>query len=429
MSTAFLHEENEVTFKKNEQKAKGTVTLAHNEPVSVNVAMFFDTTASRSDTIQKFIKDFGASMEQLKKQVSALTTVEDVKVIICTYTGENIHIGDPVTLEAIPAELAKIECVTGLTNICGTFAELDKWRDILPKINGYIVIGDTTDGDNAKDLIKAGRTYGRDVPIITMLDKTAGGAGTQPEHVQAMRALSEASGVPGCPIIYSNATYEFNHSNQITPAMEAFSYMLATGGLAVVAEMREQDILPENLVNSPILEKIANPVPFYQRPGVPFWMKALAALGATVLGIFGVMQYNNQETKSLTDEIKSPAPVILDAKKADQRRGASFPNNSATLSEEGKQYLRERTIQLIESGSCDAQKDFLIVVGHASFSGPKDLNDALSFERAANGKNYLQTENIPGMPEIRIRALGNEGSTPETEDKDKWTDVLGCVPK
>lgn len=409
-----------------EASGDGEVHVEHREGKPVHVAIVMDATSSREMSIENAKIDFRSQMQRLKESVEEASSLKNLRISLSSFGayGPILH-GMSENPEDI-ADMFDAVCVSSApTQICSTLEMLRdcQTQDFIEPVDAAIVIGDTVDSgrrqdiknnpdfftDTISNLSMTGRNFG--APIITLLDETdfRDGVGTHPmfDH-EAMKVLSEASGVKDCPL---------DHDADIT----FVDYVIATAAIRIGPEA-VQEVKDKGLINEKVwtqfsektVETIHEPTPpeviyvdreVYIQPKASksrWVMYGLGLLtGAALCALSHCHGPENDAVLVLPPEPKDPLVVSPDDKEPDLRdrfrdenritfddvnSPVNFRAGSTVITPEFAEVL-DRIGALLEENPDEFTS--LTIEGHASTPGSDLANMALSKQRAEIVVKYL----------------------------------------
>jgi outer membrane protein OmpA-like peptidoglycan-associated protein len=367
----------------------------------VHVLIVYDLTISRNQTRDAHVTQFKTQMTGLEKAAGNVV----ISLAVHNKQGAGL-IGTYSNPRDVGAALEKIPCTSNETQIVeaidSAMARI-AWQRGVAKPDAILYIGDTTDGngDGQFDLEAVARRH--DVPVITMLETTTGQAGTKPQHKISMAAMSQASGIEGCPLPYDNSIKFADYFKILAALLKHGNDPKAMDELLKQVDPKVRAIF-DNKIRESIArahaasqQRAAEADPVKQavqeitKPRKIHWgihvaselLNGMAVYGLAVLALIGSkeLQRKDPELKQPVIETKiDTAPILRgDRVIVDEHSKVLFDTGKSTLTPAFKVFLDDLTQKLKENpGSCL----MLDVSGYTDPRGSNDHNDRLSLDRA-----------------------------------------------
>lgn len=234
---------------------QGATYIERHEEKPVEIGILFDATGSREESIDQIRRDFTAQINRLIDQDAA----GKIRITLFSHSGNGVkNVGTFDDLEEVSNAVSHIQCVKGPTEIetsLLTISRLENGQHI-PKLDALIIHGDgvdevdmsyntnrgqwgTINRQRQQSVIAASEDFGR--PIITLLETTHGIGHTVPNRdVPTMSAMSESTGIQGCPIQYDS---------RINFADYVLVVAAATKGPKAVEELKQSGAIPDDVWN------------------------------------------------------------------------------------------------------------------------------------------------------------------------------------
>lgn len=415
----------------------------------VNVGIVFDMTASRADSIRKVLEDFSRQMDVLKQN-----SIGKLRVTLYSFGGNAVSfVGVFDDLSKIASHLENRDCKSGLTNISDSISQIirDENSQTIPKLDALLTFGDTTDGerDNSENLERSAWDFGR--PIISLLEWTQGNSGTQFDRdPPALKAMSEASGVQGCPITYSKDIRFVDYVNVIAAASigpEAVKVLKASGTVPQNVWDHFPSVVVESISNN-VADTPPSPEPHVRKPVSPWVVAAnntlsrLAVAGVLAVAIIGSNKDSvikepelpgtrvtiippTLDTREIADSFRQTGRFVFD----DQRFREAFPRGETNFTS-GFTTNLDILGKFLQDNPRACQK--LVIEGHTDIRGTVSFNQRLSEERARTVANYLQQNFQISIPIETIGRGGSQlitrGATETDHAQNRRITVSGCEP-